>query len=256
MWVIVSGTSTNRPPKLLPSAGTQRGSSPFLDWRLSTVKYGGFFLSAISRALGRRTDSIQMKTVRHLSIYISNESGFLFLYLHRGMQILNDEHRYCMRLCLRIVALNDILYIYSTHRLSSISLVSESLNRQETGTFKGSKRFPLFTKHCVIADRCWEQSTEIYIFKASTMSTIITTWVLEGVSSNVKPTEDYYLTPMSFFNSTKRFSHHQVMVFCFPARNFPLLVHSHSIHFSSNTADGCFQQHYTTALHHMEDRQS
>lgn len=43
MWVIVSGASTNRPPKLLPSAGTQRGSSPFLDWRLSTVKYGGFF---------------------------------------------------------------------------------------------------------------------------------------------------------------------------------------------------------------------
>lgn len=41
----------NCPPELLPSAGTRRGSSPFLDWRLSRVKYRFFYLHF--RALGK-----------------------------------------------------------------------------------------------------------------------------------------------------------------------------------------------------------
>lgn len=133
-----------------------------------------------------------------------------------------------MQLYLSIVALNDILYIYSmAYQVSTLC--------QKAST-----------------DRKLELSKDP---STSTMSTIITTWVLEGVSSNVKPTENYYLTPKSFFSSMELFSHRQVIIFCFPAPNLPLLVHSHSIHFSVSRADGCFK-HYTTALHHMEDRQS
>ena len=42
------------PAKLLPSAGTQRGSSPFLDWQLSRVKYH-FYLHFHSLREGRLT---------------------------------------------------------------------------------------------------------------------------------------------------------------------------------------------------------
>lgn len=43
--------TVNCPPKLLPWARTQRGSSPFLDWQLSRVKYP--FFICIFRPLGR-----------------------------------------------------------------------------------------------------------------------------------------------------------------------------------------------------------